>query len=161
MRPRGDECPNRYLIPSIFALLRQVPAACPTPSHPRPTDVAALRIWNKRGGVPGRREHLVIVRRFCQKPETKYILSNAKADTASVEIAYAGLERWTEERCFGQGKDDLGLAQYQTETWPGWHRRTALVTAAHSFLIGLEIGGGKSPGAGDDTAAQSRRPTGT
>ena len=56
---------------------------------------------------------------------------------------------------------DLGLAQYQTKTWPGWYRHTTLVMAAHSFLIGMELGGGKRAGAGDDTAAQGRRRTGT
>lgn len=124
-------------------------------------EVAHLRVWNKRGEVPGREEHLVIVRRFGQKPETKYVLSNAKAGTPRMEIAYAGLERWTEEQCFEQGKDDLGLAQYQTKTWPGWYRHATLVMAAHSFLISMELGGEKRTGAGDDTAAQGRRRTGT
>ncbi len=124
-------------------------------------EVAHLRVWNKRGEVPGREEHLAVVRRFGQEPETKYILSNARAGTSSMAIAYAGLERWTEEQCFEQGKDDLGLAQYQTKTWPGWYRHTALVMAAHSFLIGMELGGEKRLGAGDDTAAQGRRRTGT
>jgi SRSO17 transposase len=124
-------------------------------------EVAHLRVWNKRGEVPGREEHLVVVRRFGQKEEMKYILSNAPAKTPRMEIAYAGLERWTEEQCFEQGKDDLGLAQYQTKTWPGWYRHTALVMAAHSFLIEMELGGEKRLGAGDDTAAQGRRRTGT
>jgi len=132
-----------------------------------------LRVWNKREEVPGREEHLVVVRRFGQKAETKYILSNAPAKTPRMAIAYAGLERWTEEQCrvvrttswtrpgFEQGKDDLGLAQYQTKTWPGWYRHTALVMAAHSFLIAMELGGEERVGAGDDTAAQGRRRTGT
>jgi SRSO17 transposase len=124
-------------------------------------EVAHVRVWNKRGGVPGREEHLVVVRRFGQKPETKYMLSNARAGVSRMEIAQAGLARWTEEQCFEQGKDDLGLAQYQTKTWPGWYRHTALVMAAHSFLIGMELGGEKRIGAGDDTATQGRRRTGT
>jgi SRSO17 transposase len=124
-------------------------------------EVAATTVWNRRGDVPGREEHLVIVRRFGQKPETKYILSNAKAGTPRMEIAYAGLERWTEEQCFEQGKDDLGLDEYQTKTWPGWYRHTALVMAAHSFLIGMERAGGKRAWAGDDTAASRGRRTGT
>lgn len=136
-------------------------------------EVAALRIWNKRGDIPGREEWLVVVRRFGQRPETKYILSNAPSDVSRMEIAQAGLARWTEEQCrvvrttswtrpgFEQGKDDLGLAEYQTKTWPGWYRHTALVMAAHSFLIGMELSGEKRIGAGDDTADQGRRRTGT
>ena len=124
-------------------------------------EVAALRIWNKRNDIPGREEWLVVVRRFGQRPETKYILSNAPAGVSRMEIAQAGLARWTEEQCFEQGKDDLGLAEYQTKTWPGWYRHTALVMAAHSFLIGMELSGEKRIGTGDDTADQGRRRTGT
>ena len=124
-------------------------------------EVAALRVWNKRADIPGREEWLVVVRRFGQRPETKYILSNAPAGVSRMEIAQAGLARWTEEQCFEQGKDDLGLAEYQTKTWPGWYRHTALVMAAHSFLIGMELSGEKRIGTGDDTADQGRRRTGT
>jgi SRSO17 transposase len=63
-------------------------------------EVAHLRVWNKRGEIPGREEHLVIVRRFGQKPETKYILSNARAGVSRMEIAQAGLVtlRWSWQR---------------------------------------------------------------
>ena len=124
-------------------------------------------------GGPGREEGLVVVRRFGQKPETKHMLSNAGAGVSRMEIAQAGLARWTEEQCravratswtrpgFEQGKDDLGLAQYQTRTWSRWYRHATLVMAAHSLLISMELGGEEGTGAGDDTAAQGRRRTGT
>ena len=78
-----------------------------------------------------------------------------------MEIAHAGLARWTEEQCFEQGKDDLGLSEYQTKTWPGWYRHATLVMLAHAFLISLEVRGNKSRGAGHDTSDAGRRRTGT
>jgi SRSO17 transposase len=118
-------------------------------------EVAHLRVWNKRGELPGREEHLVIVRRFGQKPETKYIMSNAPAKTPRMEIAYAGLARWTEEQCFEQGKDDLGLDEYQTKTWPGWLRHVTLVMLGHSFLRWFAAQGEKT-GRTRDSAANAR-----
>jgi SRSO17 transposase len=124
-------------------------------------EVAALRVWNSRDKLPGREEWLVVIRRLGQQPETKYILSNASDDTPRMEIAYAGLARWTEEQCFEQGKDDLGLSEYQTKTWTGWMRHTALVMLAHAFLINLKVDGEKRTWAGDGAATALRRRTGT
>ena len=84
-----------------------------------------------------------------------------------------GLARRTEEQCrdvrttswtrpgFEKGKADLGPAQYRTETWPRRYRHTAVVMAAHSFPIGMELSGERRTGAGDDTADRGRRRTGT
>ena len=115
-------------------------------------EVAGLRVWNRRNDVPGREEHLVIVRRPGQRPETKCILSNAPARTPRMEIAHAGLARWSEEQCFEQGKDDLGLREYQTKTWPGSMRHATLVMLAHGFLISFSVHGGKNGGAGERPA---------
>ncbi|MBA7706635.1 IS701 family transposase ISMdi28 [subsurface metagenome] len=120
-------------------------------------EVAGLRVWNKRNRLPGREEHLVIVRRFGQEPKTKYVLSNAPAKTPRMAIAYAGLARWSEEQCFEQGKDDLGLGQYQTKTWPGWKRHVTLVMLGHSFLHWLDARGEKTSRTCDSTAAQGDR----
>ena len=87
-----------------------------------------------------------MVRRLDQKPETKYLLSNAPLRTAKMTMVNAGLSRWTEEQCFEQGKDDLGLSQYQTKTWPGWHRHATLVMLAHSFLTNMIAQGEKTEG---------------
>ena len=84
------------------------------------------------------RKSALIVRRFGQTPETKYLLSNASATTALLTMVHVGLTRPAEEQGFEQSKDDLGLAEYQTKTWPDWHRHTALVMLAHSFLIAMD-----------------------
>jgi SRSO17 transposase len=110
---------------------------------PLHVEVAALRVWNRRGQIPGREEWLLIVRRFGQKPDTKYLLSNAPAKTPKMTMVNVGLIRWTEEQCFEQTKDDLGLDHYQTKTWTGWHRHATLTMLAHSFLASLVANGEK------------------
>jgi len=152
----------------VQAVARQLPRKAFKPAilregekGPIRVEVAGLRVFDRRNKLPGREEHLVIVRRLGQRPETKYVLSNASARATRMEIAHAGLARWTEEQCFEQGKDDLGLGQYQTKTWPGWRRHATLVMLAHGFLIALGARGKKSRRAGHDTADARRRRTGT
>ncbi len=99
----------------------------------------------------------MIVRRFGQEPKAKYVLSNAPAKTSRMAIAYAGLARWSEEQCFEQGKDDLGLGQYQTKTWPGWKRHVTLVMLGHLFLTWLDARGEKTSRTCDSPAAQGDR----
>ena len=109
-------------------------------------EVAGLRVWNRRSELPGREEWLRVVRRFGQTPETKYRLSNAPAKTLKRIMVDAGLARWTEEQGFEPGKDDLGLREYQTKTWPGWHRHATRVMLAHSFLLWMNAQGKKDVG---------------
>ena len=120
-------------------------------------ELAVTRIWNRRGKLPGREEWLLVARRFGQKPESRYLLSNAPKKAPRMMMLHAGLARWTEEQCFEQAKDDLGLDEYQTKTWPGWHRHATLVMLAHSFLISLNAQGEKRRGAGKHPAAAFHR----
>jgi SRSO17 transposase len=116
-------------------------------------EMAGVRVCNRREGLPGRDEWLLVVRRFGQTPEMKYLLSNASAATDLLTMVHVGLIRWTEEQCFEQGKDDLGLAEYQTKTWPGWHRHATLVMLAHSYLIAIDAQGEKRRGSSKHSAA--------
>jgi len=124
---------------------------------PIPLEVAGMRVWNRRGELPGREEWLLVVRRLGQTPETKYLLSNASRKTRKIAMVQAGLARWTEEQCFEQGKDDLGLSQYQTKTWPGWYRHATLVMLAHCFLIWMDAQGEKIGGPGKYTPVAKHR----
>jgi len=106
-------------------------------------EAAALRVWDRRDKLPGREQWLLISRDLSQKPQTKYRLSNASAGIARKKLLQVGGHRWSEEQCFEQGKDDLGLDEYQTRSWPGWHRHVALVMLAHYFLVHALASGGK------------------
>ena len=43
--------------------------------------------------------------------------------------------RWPIELTFELGKDELGMDQYETHSWVGWHHHMALVMLAHHFLV--------------------------
>lgn len=47
--------------------------------------------------------------------------------------------RWPVETCFEDGKQELGLGDYQTRTWTGWHHHMTLCILAHFFLVRLRL----------------------
>ena len=44
-------------------------------------------------------------------------------------------------------KSYLGMAQYQTRSWVGWHHHTILVGLAHLFVVLIRLRLEKIPGA--------------
>ena len=64
--------------------------------------------------------------------EPRYYLSNAPADTPLETLAYVGGSRWCIETEFETEKSDVGLDEYETRTWAGWHHHIALC------LLGLQ-----------------------
>ena len=69
------------------------------------------------------------------EPEYKYYLSNAPADTAVGEFAWASGMRWPIELSLAECKSEVGLDEYECRTWPGWHHPMTLVLLAHHFLV--------------------------
>jgi len=65
----------------------------------------------------------------------KYALSNAPESTAMSELVRLSAARWPVERCFQEGKSELGLDHYEHRSWPAWHRHMRLVFLAHLFLL--------------------------
>ena len=59
-------------------------------------------------------------------------------------IAVAGM-RWKIEENNAQGKDLLGLDQYQVRKWTPWHRHVTTCMLAHAFLATTRAGLGKDP----------------
>ena len=76
----------------------------------------------------------------------KYALSNAPEDLPLSELIRVSAARWPIERCFQEGKSELGLDHYEHRSWPAWHRHMRLVFLAHLFLLGLRLKYKKSPG---------------
>ncbi len=50
------------------------------------------------------------------------------------KLVHVAGARWPIEECFGSGKNEVGLDDYQVRTWDAWHRHTALAMLAHTFL---------------------------
>jgi SRSO17 transposase len=79
--------------------------------------------------------------------QIKYALSNAPENVAMSELVRVSAARWPIERCFQEGKSELGLDHYEHRSWPAWHRHMRLVFLAHLFLLRLRLKYKKSSGA--------------
>lgn len=101
-------------------------------------DFAALRVVAVRDSLPGPEVWLVL-RRNVESGELKTYLSNAPADTPLETLVRLSGMRWPIETCFEEGKQYLGLGDYQVRSWRGWHHHMTLCILAHFFLIQLKL----------------------
>ena len=100
--------------------------------------------------------------------EPRYYLSNAPEDTPLETLAYVGGSRWRVETEFETEKSDVGLDEYETRTWAGWHHHVALCLLAGATLLSLQQDwGGKDapdhpapslPGGAGNAAPETVRP---
>ena len=97
--------------------------------------VAAVQVWEMRDGLPGKRRWLFI--RKDANGKTKYALSNAPAETSLEQLMYASKLRWPIEQCFREDKQQLGMNEYESRSWTGWHRHMLFVFVAQLFLLKL------------------------
>ena len=103
-------------------------------------DFAAVRVVAVRDRLPGPTVWLLIRRTIPapgEEPIYKFYLSNAAADLPLLALVWASGMRWPIERCFTEGKDELGLDHYECRFWRGWHHHMTLVILAHHFLVRL------------------------
>jgi SRSO17 transposase len=98
-------------------------------------DLAFVRVTEAREGLPGPRLWLIIRRNLADPSEVKFYLSNAPETIATARLARMCGMRWPIELTFEVGKDELGMDQYETRSWQGWHHHMALVMVAHHFLV--------------------------
>ena len=87
----------------------------------------------KPGGI-----HWAICRRNLDGSEPRYYLSNAPEDTPLETLAYVGGSRWRIETEFETEKSDVGMDEYETRTWAGWHHHIALCLLGGAFLLSLQ-----------------------
>ena len=120
---------------------------------PLVADCAALRVVAVRDGLPGPDVWLVL-RRNGETGELKTYLSNAPTDTPLAELVRVSGMRWPIERCFEEGKQQLGLGDYEVRSWRGWQHHMTLCILAHFFLVRLQCRwGGKGAGVNAATSA--------
>jgi SRSO17 transposase len=105
---------------------------------PIQADFASLRVVAMRNELPGPDVWLVL-RRNRMTGELKSYLSNAHALTSLSTFVWLSGMRWPVETCFEDGKQELGLGDYQTRTWTGWHHHMTLCILAHFFLVRLRL----------------------
>lgn len=102
-------------------------------------DFAFLRVTVVRKGLPGDQVWLVIRRNVDNPKEIKFYLSNAPAETDTTELVRVSGMRWPIEIAFKENKDEIGLDQYETRSWLGWHHHMTLSFLAHHFLVRVRV----------------------
>jgi SRSO17 transposase len=102
-------------------------------------DFAFVRITEARQGLPGPRLWLVIRRNVANPNEVKFSLSNAPEEIDTLSLVRMSGMRWPVELTFEEGKQELGMDQYETRSWLGWHHHMLLVMLAHHFLVWVRV----------------------
>jgi hypothetical protein len=87
-----------------------------------------------RHGAAGAPVWLPVRRSLEPVPEVKYYVSNADASTPLGVLAEVACTRHAVEDYFEDAKSYLGMAQYETRSWVGWHHHMTLVGLAHLFV---------------------------
>jgi SRSO17 transposase len=137
LRVRAGEAKPIEVAPLAAAL----PAACwgqrtitEGSKGPLGAHFAALRVSAVREGLPGPEVWLVL-RRHLVTGELKTYLANAPADTSLATLVRLSGMRWPLETCFEDGKQYLGMGDYEVRSGRGWHHHMTLCILAHFFLV--------------------------
>jgi SRSO17 transposase len=97
-------------------------------------EFAAVRVWAVRHREAGPPVWLLVRRSLEPVPEVKYYVSNAAASTPLGVLAEVACTRHAVEDYFEDAKSYLGMAQYETRSWVGWHHHMSLVAMGHLFI---------------------------
>ena len=97
-------------------------------------EFAAVRVWAVRHGKAGPPCWLVVRRSLDPTSEVKYYISNGGAETPLGVLARVACARHRVEDFLEDSKTYLGMAQYETRSWIGWHHHMSLVGMAHLFI---------------------------
>ena len=100
---------------------------------PIKSEVARLRVVTSRDELPHEECWLIIRKRADGK--LSFYLSNASSDILFQDMISKLSMRWPVEQCFQEGKSELGMADYELRSWPGWHRHMLYVFLAMLFLL--------------------------
>lgn len=139
-------------IPYVMAVPKSTQFTDTTESAVR-VDEAAVRLrrnaWQRRACGIGSKGYRVydwtvidsaepdcqyLIRRAIDDDELAYYRCyNPKRASIGELVRVAGA-RWPIEECFGSGKNEIGLDNYQVRTWNAWHRHITLAMLAHTFL---------------------------
>jgi SRSO17 transposase len=98
-------------------------------------EFAAVRAWGMRHRRPGPPCWLLIRRSLGTEPEFRCYVSNADGETPLSTLALVACTRCRVEEFFEDCKSYLGMTQYETRSWVGWHHHMTLVGLAHLFVM--------------------------
>jgi SRSO17 transposase len=140
-RGQPPKRPTREAVQSVAALAADLPEGSwqrlqvrEGAIGPLVFEFAAVRVWAVRHRKPGPPIWVLIRRSLEETPEVKYYVSNGDAETPLSVMALVACTRHQVEDFFEDTKSYLGLAQYETRSWVGWHHHMTLVGLAHLFV---------------------------
>jgi SRSO17 transposase len=99
---------------------------------------ARIWLWDGKEEM-ARHWHLIAWRADEDAGEIKYVLSNAAADGAVLDLARMAASRFWVERALQDAKGAAGMGEYQMRSWRGWHRHMAMVMLATWFMLEQRI----------------------
>lgn len=79
-------------------------------------------------------DHQYLIRRSIDDGELAFYHCYNPHRAGVGELVHVAGARWPIEECFGSGKNEVGLDNYQVRTWNAWHRHITLAMLAHTFL---------------------------
>ena len=105
---------------------------------PRVAEFATLRVVAVREALPGP-DVWFVLRRHVETGELKTSLCNAPVETTLEALVRMSGMRWPIETCFEDGKQLLGMGDYEVRSWTGWHHHMTLVILAHFFVVRMSL----------------------
>jgi SRSO17 transposase len=85
-------------------------------------------------GLPERPYHLLVARNVLHPEEVKYFISNAPPGTSVQKLLLVAFSRWRIERCFEDGKGEVGLDHYEGRRYVGLQRHLIISAISYLFL---------------------------
>jgi SRSO17 transposase len=98
-------------------------------------EVKHMLIYPKNeNGLPDRPYHLLICRNVLDLDPIKYFVSNAPREATVEQLLRIAFSRWRIERCFEDGKGEIGLDHYEGRKYVGLKRHWILSAVSYLFL---------------------------
>lgn len=111
-------------------------------------------------GLPDKPHHLLVCRNVLDPDEIKFFVSNAPVETTVEQLLRVAFSRWRIERCFEDGKGEIGLDHYEGRKYVGLKRHWILSAVSYLFLakVHAALRGKKSGAHGVPGPHGGRRP---
>ena len=93
----------------------------------------AMLFPKREDGDPGWPRHLLVARYALDRVAVKYFVSNAPPEASVETLLLVAFSRWRIERCFEDGKTELGFDHFEGRSYTGLIRHQRLVALAHLF----------------------------
>ena len=82
----------------------------------------------------GHADHHYMIRKSIDDGELAFYRCHNPKHAGFGDLVTVAGARWPIEECFGSGKNEVGLDEYQVRKYSAWHRHITLAMLAHTFL---------------------------